>query len=125
MSRIVNYKKDIQSKKEYIPKPAFIHVDKNGYYTKLESLNQLKMEKEKTEPEKLFEMVSGRPYTLRRKRLHKGKFAPVGSIFIEVSAVQGKRKITSVLHIKGSQKAELEYSICESMFEEILKKFSE
>jgi len=112
-------------KKKYLPKPAFIHVDKNGNYTKLESLKQLKMEKEKTEPEKLFEMVSGRPYTLRRKRIYKGKFAPVGSVFLEVSVIEGKRKISSVFHIKGGQGAEMEFAIVEKMFENILNKASE
>lgn len=60
----------------------------------------------------------------RRKKIYKGKIAPAGTIFLELSVKTETRKMTIVEHIPGGQTKELEAAIEKQMLEKLCKNYN-
>ena len=62
-------------------------------------------------------------YTARRKKIYKGKVAPVGTLYLELKLKRKGKKYSACKHIKGGLGHEAEKIIVTQLYIEILKKY--
>jgi hypothetical protein len=71
--------------------------------------------------QKFNELIEGRPYRVRRKKIHKKNFAKEGTFFLVLDAKVGQRKIQTALQVVGGYSAENYFNACEKMFQNLLE----
>jgi hypothetical protein len=77
------------------------------------------MNREKQKPIK----GSKKDYTVRRKKIYKGKVAETGTIFIVVQVKNAKHTYEAHLQIKGGAKKENEDRLAEDLRKQIKKEY--
>lgn len=60
-------------------------------------------------------------YTIRRKRIYKGRYAPKGSLFLELVVKKDGVKYTAVRHVPGGLGLEKEQQILTVLYLQILR----
>lgn len=79
-------------------------------------------------PEQQLKNLSNeKPYSVRRKKIHKGKVAPINTVYLTVSFKRffggNTTKYESTQHIRGGLSSEQEAMIGEMMYNSLLTKY--
>ncbi len=77
------------------------------------------MQKTKKKPEE----VKILPHVIRRKKIYKGKVAKTGTLYIELTVTDGRRKYQIAKLIEGGQGEKAEGIIVTIMYQTLRKKY--